>query len=155
MQFQTKFRSIHYLSGITNQDPQSETIQEEESNGRKFSLTRNPRDIIYMLLLSSFGIWILSYFLLKPNIFGELSSMCGPLLTLSGICFIFSSPLNIRKAGSLLSLIGSGIACYMFFTMQELVTSHIYVYPIEMVITALGVALLCLFISISQLCKSF
>lgn len=125
-----------------------------ESNEKKITFTRNPKDIIYMLLFSAFGIWILSTFLMKTNIFGNLSSMCGPFVVMGGICFIFSSPMKLRKVGALLGLLGSGVACFMFFTMQELVHTGTFVYSPTMVILALLTSLLCLLISIAQLCKT-
>jgi len=130
------------------------TLNDSEPTGTGIKITRNPKDIIYMLLFVAFGIWILSTFLLKTNIFGDLSSMCGPFLVMGGICFIFTSPTKLRKVGSLLGLLGSGVACFMFFTMQELVNTGTFIYSPIMVTLALLTSLLCLLVSIAQLCKT-
>jgi len=126
-----------------------------ESNEKKFTFTRNPKDIIYMLLFISFGLWILSELLLRPTIFGDLASMCGPFLVLGGFCFIFNSPIKIRKAGALLGLLGSGVASLMFFTLQEMINDMgTWVYSPINALIGLIVSIVCLFISIAQLCKT-
>ncbi|MCK4566792.1 MAG: hypothetical protein KAU48_05725 [Candidatus Thorarchaeota archaeon] len=142
------FKNMHLE---TNEDT---AITDADSNKKKFTITRNPKDIIYMLLFIAFGLWIWAEFLLKSNIFGDLSSMCGPFLVLGGVCFIFTSPRNVRKAGALLGLLGSVVACYMFFTLQEMIHRGAYVYPPTNALLALVVSFLCLFISLAQVCKS-
>jgi len=136
----------------------SDAKQQEEnslqSEGNQFQVTRQPKDILYMIIFAGFGIWIFGTFIIKTNIFGDLSAMCGPFLALGGFCFLFASPMKLRKAGSILGLLGSGVACYMFFIMQEMIATHILFYSFEIAIIALGASLLCLLISISQLCQT-
>ncbi|TFG31371.1 hypothetical protein EU528_06350 [Candidatus Thorarchaeota archaeon] len=137
----------------------SNAKQQQEENslqteGNQFQVTRKPKDILYTIIFAGFGIWIFSTFIFKTNMFGDLSSMCGPFLALGGFCFLFASPMKLRKAGSILGLLGSGVACYMFFIMQEMIATHVLFYSIEMAIIALGTSLLCLLISISQLCQT-
>ncbi len=121
---------------------------------RKFTLSRSPRDFIYMFLFTAFGLWMLFEFMLKANIFGSVSLVSGPFLILGSVCYLFTSPRDFRKLGALIGLVGSGLACFMFFTLQEMISNLMYVYPAIQAILALGVSFLCLSISLAQLCKA-
>ena len=144
-----RFKNVHLEN---NEDT---VITGTVSDEKKYTITRNPKDFIYMLLFIAFGMWILSELLLKPNIIGDLSSMCGPFLILGGACFIFTSPIKLRKTGALLALLGSVVACFMFFTLQEMINSMgTWVYSPTNALIGLVVSILCLFISLAQLCKT-
>lgn len=143
------------MSEIHTENNEDTVITGTGSDENKYAITRSPKDIIYMLLFITFGLWILSELLLKPNMFGDLSSMCGPFLVVGGACFIFTSPIKLRKAGALLALLGSGVACFMFFTLQEMINSMgTWVYSPTNALIGLVVSIVCLFISLGQLCKT-
>ncbi len=142
------------FGNISSVGSESKTSESSETDDKKFIITRSPKDIFYTILFITFGIWILAEFLMRPNIFGELASMCGPLLLVGGVTFVFVSPRNVRKTGALLCLIGSLLACYMFFNLQAMILDLVYVYPLVNALLALLVSIFCLFISLAQLCKS-
>ncbi len=143
------------MSDIHMENNKDAVSTDTGSDEKKYAITRSPKDIIYMLLFIAFGLWILSELLLKPNMFGDLSSMCGPFLVVGGACFIFTSPIKLRKVGALLALLGAGVACFMFFTLQEMINSMgTWVYSPTNALIGLVVSIVCLFVSLGQLCKT-
>jgi hypothetical protein len=107
-----------------------------------------------MLLFVAFGLWMFWEFFFKANIFGELSKVCGPFFVIGGLSYILTSHRNLKKIGAVVGLFGSGLACYMFFTMLEMISNLVFVYPAEVAILALAISILCLLLSFMQLCKT-
>ena len=130
-------------------------VQSEEGSGEiKITFSRNPRDLAYALLFVAFGLWVTVEFLYKTNIFGVMSKVVGPFLVLGGVFILFASPRGARKLGALVLLAGSGLSCYMFFTLEGMVRALTIVYPAVNAVAALLVSILCLLISLAQLCKA-
>ena len=142
-----KFTNTRIESDNSAQNTQS-------SVERKIVLSKNPRDPAYALLFVAFGLWVTVEFLYKTNMFGQMSKVVGPFLILGGILLVFTSPRSVRQMGALLLLVGSGLSCYMFFTLEGMVQSLVIVYPAVNAMAALLVSIVCLLISLAQLCKA-
>jgi len=124
------------------------------SEDREPTFSRNPRDIVFMLLFVSFGLWMFIEFLFKSNVFGALSKVCGPFLVIGGVSYITISYRNLRNVSAFVGLFGSGLSCYMFFTMLEMISNLVLVYPSAIAILALVISILCFLLSLMQICKT-